>query len=42
MVLVDEALLPLWEKIAPKTSVRHTIVMGAERDAGCQRPATRR
>ena len=29
VVLVDETLLPLWEKIAPQTHVRHAIVVGA-------------
>jgi len=33
VVLVDAALLPLWEKIAPKVGVRRTILMGAT-DAG--------
>src|SRR5437899_498687 len=32
-VLVDETLLPLWEKIAPKTRVRHVVVVGASGDA---------
>ena len=27
-VLVDERLLPLWEKVAPQTRVRHVIVVG--------------
>jgi fatty-acyl-CoA synthase len=29
VVLVDETLLPLWEKIAPQTRVRQAIVVGA-------------
>jgi fatty-acyl-CoA synthase len=29
VVLVDHVLLPLWEKVAPQTRVRHTIVLGA-------------
>ena len=29
LVLVDETLLPLWEKIAPQTHVRHVVVIGA-------------
>ncbi len=29
VVLVDETLLPLWEKIAPRTRVRHVVVVGA-------------
>jgi fatty-acyl-CoA synthase len=29
VVIVDEMLLPLWEKIAPHTHVRQTIVIGA-------------
>ena len=29
VVLVDETLLPLWEKVAPQTHVRHVIVVGA-------------
>lgn len=41
VVLVDAALLPLWQKVAPKTKVRHTIVMGAEGGAGANDPATR-
>jgi len=32
VVLVDETLLPLWEKIAPRTRVRHTVVVGATSD----------
>jgi fatty-acyl-CoA synthase len=36
VVLVDEVLLPLWEKVAPKTRVRHTIVMGAVGAAGAE------
>src|SRR5215831_9569516 len=28
-VLVDETLLPLWEKVAPLTHVRRVIVVGA-------------
>ncbi len=28
-VLVDETLLPLWEKVAPRTKVKHVIVVGA-------------
>src|SRR4029077_20289285 len=32
VVLVDETLLPLWEKIAPKTRVRHVVVVGAAGD----------
>ena len=34
VVLVDETLLPLWEKIAPQTRVRHVIVIGAT-PSGC-------
>src|SRR4029077_9717779 len=29
VVLVDETLLPLWEKVAPATKVSHVIVIGA-------------
>src|SRR5262249_14716028 len=29
IVLVDETLLPLWEKVAPRTRVREVIVVGA-------------
>ncbi len=29
-VLVDRTLLSLWEKVAPKTRVRHVIVVGAD------------
>ena len=29
VVLVDETLLPLWEKIAPQTRVRQAVVVGA-------------
>jgi len=29
VVLVDETLLPLWEKIAPHTRVRHVVIVGA-------------
>jgi len=29
VVIVDETLLPLWEKVAPRTRVRRTIVIGA-------------
>jgi fatty-acyl-CoA synthase len=32
VVLVDETLLPLWEKIAPQTRVRHVVVVGATSD----------
>ena len=28
VVLVDESLLPLWEKIAPRTRVKHVVVIG--------------
>jgi len=28
VVLVDETLLPLWEKIAPATRVKHVVVLG--------------
>jgi len=31
VVLVDEGLLPLWEKIAPGTKVRQVVVVGATR-----------
>mgnify|MGYP001559066589 FL=1 len=33
VVLVDHTLLPLWKKVAPKTSVRHVVVMGGEDDS---------
>jgi fatty-acyl-CoA synthase len=29
-VLVDRSLLPLWEQVAPKTRVRHVIVVGGD------------
>jgi len=29
VALVDESLLPLWEQIAPRTRVEHTVVVGA-------------
>ena len=32
VVLVDESLLPLWEQVAPKTNVRHVVVVGAASD----------
>src|SRR4051812_12865811 len=32
VVLVDEMLLPLWEKIAPSTRVRHVVIVGAAAD----------
>ena len=32
VVLVDETLLPLWEKIAPLTHVRHVVIVGATDD----------
>jgi fatty-acyl-CoA synthase len=32
VALVDYGLLPLWEKVAPLTNVRHTIVVGAENE----------
>ena len=32
VVLVDETLLPLWEKIAPHTKVRHVVIVGATKD----------
>ena len=32
VVLVDETLLPLWEKIAPRTRVTHAVVVGATAD----------
>ena len=32
VVLVDHTLLPLWEKVAPKTRVKHVVVMGGEHD----------
>src|SRR6266853_629219 len=32
VVLVDETLLPLWEKIAPQTRVRHAVVVGTAGD----------
>ena len=36
VVLVDETLLPLWEKIAPATRVRHVVIVGATAEApGC-------
>ncbi len=30
VVLVDQTLLPLWEQVAPRTRVRHVIVVGGE------------
>jgi acyl-CoA synthetase (AMP-forming)/AMP-acid ligase II len=41
-VLVDQMLLPLWEQVAPRTSVRHVIVVGGDGDDGtgpAQNPA---
>jgi fatty-acyl-CoA synthase len=35
-VIVDQTLLPLWEKVAPQTRVRHVIVVGAD-DGGPDR-----
>jgi fatty-acyl-CoA synthase len=36
IVLVDETLWPLWEKIAPNTRVEHVVVVGAAKDRpGC-------
>jgi fatty-acyl-CoA synthase len=36
IVLVDETLLPLWEKVAPQTRVRGVVVVGASSSgAGC-------
>jgi len=32
VVLVDETLLPLWEKIAPQTRVRHAVIVGGTAD----------
>ena len=32
VVLVDETLLPLWEKVAPQTHVRHVVVVGATKE----------
>ena len=32
VVLVDRGLLPLWEKVAPQTRVRHTILVGDEEE----------
>jgi fatty-acyl-CoA synthase len=40
IVLVDEVLLPLWQKVAPRTQVRHVIVMAAEGGAWANDPAT--
>src|SRR5207249_7110290 len=39
VALVDHTLLPLWEKVAPRTRVQHTIVVGP-RDTtnGCGEP----
>jgi fatty-acyl-CoA synthase len=30
IVVVDQTLLPLWEQVAPRTRVRHVIVVGGE------------
>jgi len=35
IVLVDEVLLPLWEKVAPRTRVHHVIVVGASSETRC-------
>ena len=40
IVLVDEVLLPLWQKVAPHTQVRHVIVMAAEGSEWAKDPAT--
>ena len=39
VVLVDESLLSLWAQVAPKTKVRHVIVVGAASDADHDGPA---
>jgi fatty-acyl-CoA synthase len=39
-VLVDRTLLPLWEQVAPKTRVRHVIVVGGDgHDGAVENPA---
>ena len=42
VVLVDQTLLPLWEQVAPRTRVRHVIVMGGEDDGPAEGRADRR
>ncbi len=37
VVLVDDVLLPLWQKVAPLTRVRHVVVMS---DSGAREPGT--
>jgi fatty-acyl-CoA synthase len=37
IVLVDETLLPLWEKVAPRTRVREVIVVGASGETAAAR-----
>jgi fatty-acyl-CoA synthase len=43
-ILVDQTLLPLWERVAPRTRVGHVIVVGADpaHAADASRPSTHR